>query len=453
MDKKENKVYSFTFEKELKDTFDKKDINRIKTFLTKLIDKALHLKLLFNEIKETEYEYSYEDLFTFVIEGETYYYTPDFVYLKDTRQILGEKKYKKILDILINDLKLFEYQFTKNGKRYTNKYNSKVNSFKLLPKLLTGFKKQVKINDPKLDKTLKTIFNKTYNNLPVIIKYTYDIVKNYSFSKTLDKRCFSKVINRKYNGYKLKCISNNKPFVEPEKYLKDHLETTWVYIQKWNISNEEELLDFFNNDLDKFGHRFHYILTNIPSELRKYLIKDMISIDIKNSQPFFCACLIYKQTGRKDIDFIKAVESGLFYENLYENSDILKSITDDPKEGRQVAKGSGWCKAAYGQNTDELKESFPEGGAIIDGWKNRYIKGLNIKDLKKYKKYKNAVLLLQRAESSAMNKIWEECLNQNVFFYPLHDAVYFAKKDVIKGRKIVESVLDKLEIKYYLNVD
>lgn len=447
-------LINFTFDKELANNFAKKDLVKVKVFLTKLINKKNSLRLEFKDI--TEKDYIQTSLFT--TEEIEKIYCPFFVFLDDTRDILGRRnnKYKEHIDTLIK-LGLLEYQVDSDGNRISNIYNKEINSFKLKPKFIDGVKKtKTKLTNKQMIKIMETIYKNKIEKFSPVLKHIYNEIKDFNFDLLdLNTTKFRRIMKSKYPLYKMKKINNNKTYKTQENYIEDHIKTTYEYLKRWNKSNELERVDFFTVDKDKFGHRSYYILTTIPSELRRFLIKDMIPVDITNSQPYFASVELLEQTGNKNIDFIKSVESGHFYEDLYEKSETLKELTSDKKQGRSLAKIS-FCRDAFGRTTDNLIQSFPEGGKIIDEWKKEFIPkkelDLDKQQLKNYNRSKNVVLKLQRKESKDMNLICQKMIEQNLFFYLVHDCCYVAKRHIEQAKIIFDDVLSKNGVKYNLNI-
>lgn len=104
-----------------------------------------------------------------------------------------------------------------------------------------------------------------------------------------------------------------------------------------NIYNKE----FGIFKVDTSGHRFHSVLTNMNSGLRKFLTfneKTLVSFDIKNSQPYFSTALLEKNFWEKEI--LEPKFKPLFLKMLTNNKhitpSIMLSIIDEILSGKDI---------------------------------------------------------------------------------------------------------------------
>lgn len=87
------------------------------------------------------------------------------------------------------------------------------------------------------------------------------------------------------------------------------------------------------NPEDEFGRRYHSNLTNLRSELRKYLRVDgqpLVQIDISNSQPLFQA-VVAEQRGVTCPAYKQVCEEGRLYEFLGEKTGLTRERTKEAR--------------------------------------------------------------------------------------------------------------------------
>ncbi len=162
------------------------------------------------------------------------------------------KDYKVYLNYFINNgiLKcdnIFKKGKKSKGYKYTRKYNTKL-------KCIYIFKRNL----------IKKIRSKSHKN------HNYQhLSKWFNENLTIDRNAATKYIEKNYKNNQLQYNSYD--------------------ITIWKIDNKEY---WFN--IDDTSYRLHTNLTNLKSELRKFIRykgKILVSIDIANSQPYFSTVL------------------------------------------------------------------------------------------------------------------------------------------------------------------
>lgn len=243
---------------------------------------------------------------------------------------------------------------------------------------------------------------------------------------------------------------------------------------------------------DKTGYRFHTPLTNLKKDLRNFISydgKQLVSIDIKNSQPFFSSMLfkisfweslLIKQKNEKkgkgrnikgygsnigDIDintiimllnspvnqycidfhknkYIQLVEKGKFYDYLIkplkENSIINESL--DHEASRAIVKQKVLTilfdadnvkyKTMANSPYQIFKKEFPEIAALFEQIKAN--------------KYNQLAVLLQRIESQAvLHDICKKLENEHkeIPVFTIHDSIVTTAANVEIVNQVMKDVL------------
>lgn len=100
--------------------------------------------------------------------------------------------------------------------------------------------------------------------------------------------------------------------------FKKFAEASWVYDRKLQFSTHQLQMGWYPLSVDDTSFRFHSNLTRLKSELRNALTydgKQLVSLDIKNSQPYFSLVLLqdhfwYGDPTYMDPNFFKKLRTG-----------------------------------------------------------------------------------------------------------------------------------------------
>jgi hypothetical protein len=247
--------------------------------------------------------------------------------------------------------------------------------------LYRGKIKQYQINDPKIIKKMELHKNNQMVNVGgAYLSHLNEI--------RIDKIKAEKFIRNKYD-------------VNSEEYKSRFVSINLIHTKQYFAIK------------DKQG-RVHTNLTNLASELRKFLFRNtgevITEVDIPNSQPIFLYCHLKLSTkvnqGELE-DYRKLVESGLFYETLntvgIERSDFKKKFYTEVLFGKSYL-----MEGAVGKG---FSARFPTIAAVIKGMKST--------------DHNAVALVLQREES----KFIFDCLNKyNIqsnydFCLTIHDSL------------------------------
>lgn len=112
---------------------------------------------------------------------------------------------------------------------------------------------------------------------------------------TIDREAAIKEIEEyKRKQESLLHINPDNPSESYERLLNEHDTNYLARYSRWMTAIEKIHEGDTYYSVDRFSHRFHSNITNLKSELRKHLRyegKKIVSLDIKNSQPYMSLCL------------------------------------------------------------------------------------------------------------------------------------------------------------------
>jgi hypothetical protein len=188
-------------------------------------------------------------------------------------------KYKKAIDFLIRSNVIItnnHYKPTEFSKGY--KFHVKYEGQELIRVEITGYvlKKALRrFSDYQKRQTAKNVRGYSYltkwwndKGLKIDANAAFNFIENYKIQR----------IESVNNDNNLKQLEKE---IEKKKII-DSCEDFKLQVDKFDTGN-------FKYKFDSTGHRFHTNLTNFKKELRNYLTYDnkkLVSIDLKNSQPF-----------------------------------------------------------------------------------------------------------------------------------------------------------------------
>lgn len=244
--------------------------------------------------------------------------------MRDLYSVQGKWNYKQIINKLI-EIKLIECD-----EQYSIGHKSK--GYKINPEFKLGKTKKIKIENELLNNRITNFKLKKLTQM----EEKYKKVINSLYTLTIDYNKAIKFIRNKYEIFS-------------EEY-KNRL----III---NLINDK----MFFHTVDNFGKRLHHNLTNLPSDLRKFITlngKALGQVDIVNSQPlFFLTTLIKNNPNEGEVSKLKdIVSNGEFYEFIMEkvgenNRDIAKkNIFKD------ILFGKHFIDTKY---TQAFKNEFP----------------------------------------------------------------------------------------------
>jgi len=282
-----------------------------------------------------------------------------------------------------------------------------------------------------------------------------------------------------------KDLYNNKEIeIRYDKKLSPVFTRMKEYVLQTNVDEvcEEDFdisLSWFV--VDDFGRRFHTKITRMKKELRQYIRfkgfenQKLVSLDIKNSQPYFLSICSKPGLIRKMIpEFAPIAELARQYGEsedwkefsrlsieggLYERF-VQEGLTDEAfKEGRKKAKSQMYAavlfckKRVFKENKvfqQQFKKAFPNVFAFTAS-----VRKCSANDLpelsniihyqdKKSKKHKNdssrlMPCLLQRMESAFMFKlIAPKLMTKDIPFITIHDSFMVKETDKDRVKAIME---------------
>lgn len=409
------------------------------------IDKFNYIVHLINDIPSGRKK-NQEDGFSYAWEE------PDYPYTSFYSPLLQAKihDYKKYLNYLIeNDVLVCDNLYIKGkksrGYKFTGRYQTDV--------------KAVKLTNRVFIRRIRQFVELTYDSLGLNSEHTKVDITAYGF--------LSKWLNEKLTVDYAEAID----FLE-EMYNKEVLEIGHEKaIRKKNLRRipiEKIHRASFSMTVDSTAGRIHTVITQLKSELRQFIKYDgekLVSVDIKNSQPFFLTKLInpfeldesifnlinkvnpknnFKLTTDKPYyvsknteKYIRMVSSGKLYEHFIDI--LIEEGILDPNDDFDVLRKKakmGIISAIFSPNTaigyDQFikvfSSIFPDVYEIIKAIK--YGKG----------KHNTLAIVLQSIEAMTVidkaSRIISE-MNSEIPLFTLHDAIITTEKHV----DIVEMVL------------
>lgn len=207
----------------------------------------------------------------------------DYVPLNSTLLQNKIANYKEYIDYLLNDLKIIETDgqyipgFKSKGYRLVDKYDTPITSTAVLDQT---FYRKLKIERNNREVSVKHLnyLTKWFNPK---LKIDIDFV-NYFLNEEFELKKYNKSLweSKKVNNYGKVKIKFKKPL--------DQLNHAKISAEK---INREEYYMLHDDNV----YRFHSNLTNMRSVLRNAITYDgkkLISIDIKNSQPYLSTILL-----------------------------------------------------------------------------------------------------------------------------------------------------------------
>ena len=212
-------------------------------------------------------------------------------------------------------------------------------------------------------------------------------------------------------------------------------------------------LDF--SSVDEFGGRFHHPFTSLPKKFRsllKWKDKELVNVDIRNSQPLFL-CLSYLGTkGQMTGDwesYKELCETGQLYESL-KSQDIdrdkfkAKFFTEVLFATTNVMK-----RGEFGKT---FKKSFPSVFRYILALKTPE-KSRQLRGEDKKRPHRLAAKSLQRAESKFMfNDVIPRLKEMGIRpVIPIHDSVLTTPDHVDKVNSVILEAFGKLGLKASLS--
>ena len=240
------------------------------------------------------------------------------------------------------------------------------------------------------------------------------------------------------------------------------------YLNSINLIQDKRLRRFSRN---KTNNRLDTNLTNLKSDLRQFIIGDYVSIDLKNSQPFFLSILlesiIYnkgslcwylsnhnlsKTFGIKGLravqkihqnsknsnlvdlmEFKNAVISGIFYDHF--KGSFSEEVSRDKVKDIMF-------KVLFSKNNDYSKfKRFVPYKSDKERFKATYPTVYNITHQLKEKSNSVLPILLQKIESYIfIDCISKELVRNNIIPLTIHDSVIIKRENVRATRAIIEKV-------------
>jgi len=351
-------------------------------------------------------------------------------WINDIRDILGRKDHTRIMYELVEKNVLIKYNMTSpRGKIYTYSFNEVIDYNNISIKSITS-------------KVVHTLIQTYIRKHIKKDKLSTHIVDNNQFIDITRDQIYE-IYENKWREF------NVRP--DKEEYMVN-ADFCWWMINRWNEGNDDFKYSTMNI-CDDFGHRFHYIYTYIPSEIRAYSAKKVRCFDVVNSQPAILADLILTSTGCSIKEpFIKAVEECRIYE------DTAKRVGCTRKEAKPIIFESMYCKPSQ-RAQKEFNELYPFTGNEIVKMKS-VVEDEDGFEIPLSDSHKELSKSMQRKEAAMWREIWNNLIDWGYDILPLHDSVYIKNataKQLAYARKYIRSTLKKKftvkieveETKYY----
>lgn len=197
----------------------------------------------------------------------------------------------------------------------------------------------------------------------------------------------------------------------------------------------------FFHEPDRNG-RFHTNLTNLNSDLRKFLRfrgKSIVGTDIRNSQPFFFALVLMDRFKGKDLPedvkkYIDLCLTGQFYNHLMDEANV-------PQEERKKFKTEFFESVMFNKTpitkwkkqAKAFKLVFPNVWDVIVELKSN----VQVYGDDAYKQLANT--LQQKEQLIMIIQSASECLKRKIPILTLHDALYCSQEHIEEVSQIILS--------------
>lgn len=225
----------------------------------------------------------------------------------------------------------------------------------------------------------------------------------------------------------------------------------------------------FKFEVDPTAGRVHTNLTNLSSDLRKFIYlrgEEIKGTDLSNSQPLFLALLLLDRFAGIDYapedvkEYVRLCLDGKFYRALMEQ-DGIPFPTEEELKGMPQAKRDKYARykkkfkqsvferiffgdvpkkeEPYFRSSKAFKERFPTVWGVIIEIKS---------DVKSFGKdaYAQLAIRLQHKEQDIMIlKAAKECLKRNIPILTLHDALYTTEEYI---EEVCEVILSQFKSSY-----
>ena len=328
------------------------------------------------------------------------------------------------------------------------------------------------------------------DNLSIKNKKSYGYKINsfdYNIIEIEPTKSYIKKINNSRTNY-----SKQEPFIIEMRKKFNNLQFDYVEANKWILkqpySNKRlfyqiQLEDLKNKNRrffkrNKTNKRLDSNLTNLKSDLKKFIIGDYVKIDLKNSQPFFLSVLIEniikinnnnnniplccnflnfdlcKVLGKRTIQHILKIrknynfnkntnfekfklwtKNGTFYNNFMQefeseyNRTEIKNIMFKVLFSKNNTKNNYTSYIPFKSDKEIFSNVFPFVYEIV-----KILKKKNNRDL---------AILLQKIESFVfIDCIAKELVNNNIIPLTIHDEIIVPENDKTKALLIVNKIFN-----------
>lgn len=379
-------------------------------------------------------------------------YVPGLVY---TFIEQSKPPYKDHLYLICDTL----YRLSKKDNEYTSFVDISLNTF-------TNIITDKKIFYQCLDFLITNKIIEKDNQYKVGVKS-----KGYRFSKefispnitipitntTLIKRVIHGV-NKHHNALPDKYKPYRNHFLNTFKIDYDNtikLLNNWCYYMLCEATNDDEqkkIINRYNQQYTvlssindgalyfkrcKTNGRIDTNLTSLKKEFKKFIVgDDLVSIDIKNSQPYLLSLLL-KERGIKSINTLELnkyndwVSTGQFYENFKHEYSLKTAIRLSRDAIKQMMFGIYYSRNEhYTKDKDVFRQVFPD----ILRWIEK----------QKRTNYKQLAIKMQQMESGiCIDVVCSELNKAGIKYYTVHDSWIVNMNDLETTKEIIYRCFDQ----------
>lgn len=287
------------------------------------------------------------------------------------------------------------------------------------------------------DKIKDTSFKSIRITDPTLIKHILKF-KNQAYEKNMAYLCAAEM---NINSLKIRAQ-------EAFDFIEQYKDQTERY-NSYKCMIEDIAEGSFHFSRSKTNRRVHSTLTNLPRVLRSFLYLEhekekLISIDIRNSQPFFFNFLIRAFVQEQGIDekdlpdadeYYMLTSAGKFYEIM---AGLMGKVLTE--ENRNEFKEQTFANLFY----NEIKPDNPFQSAFHHKFPNvysilNYYKGI----------YGNDGLAVEMQKLEA--KIWIDQVsrrfyeqNKSAIFFTIHDSIIVQESNLTTVKHIVKTVFEEI---------
>lgn len=371
--------------------------------------------------KETSLQFIYKEEFTGVYFNH-----------KELGAIFGKNNFKRVIDELVTSNLI-------QKATLTNQRRSKIYVFKPHSREAIQHRSEIPVFMPKVLNAVNSYYTHKAQELSETGRMQLANLRLTSIDITHGD--FMQHVIEHYPCYsQIKSDSGLTPNSQAE-YIQAH-QYLWNRIADFNSSRGKALFDFVSED--RFGNRFHSIITQIPKFIKttgaiKLHKQDTIELDLHQSQPCILAHLLEEYDSSNDFSR-KFKQEPDIYEYMKERFSLSS------RDGAKKMMFTMMFGKPHGKIQQEFSMMFPKAARVI-----KQIKTTKLIENPSSKIYSNMAYKLQRYESEMFREVWSALNAEKIRFLSVHDSVIVQERHEEQARLIMETVLSHYLTNFKIN--